>query len=397
MDVMATQLRAIASFGDDPEKVEVVLPPGDVREMLSQVATKPQFQIYGMGLRYSYPSDVFAGLPAWPANTLVEAALPYCFHLPNGIQLEVRLPGVRVASVVLRKVWTDLAENSSEADFYATDRITYHNPTQFQTPTFPEKPELGPVPRCRGVNIERDRDTSGIYRYTRAHIFFDTDYPPTIADNQGEFARAEEEVVACALRVVNRLIDVYRLRTASDYIQRLPGIHTTDLFFRAHNIGSHGASFGQGIRSAIMNRSENEIREIAELLASGAELPVPDLLMLDAEASLESNRYTLAVVHAFQALELFLEEFLRGRLAAAGFDAQGELDAVWRTKERLRDLVRKATARSLLDDRDLWDEFCTVYDQTRNHLIHAARDLDAPRTRAAVDVCRKVINWLKSL
>jgi hypothetical protein len=397
MDVMAAQIRAIASFGDDPEKVEVVLPPGDVREMLSQVATKPQFQIYAMGFRYSYPSDVLASLPSWPANTLVEAALPYCFHLPTGIQLKVRLPGVRAASVVLRKVWTDLVESPSEADFYAADRITYHNPTSFQTPTFPEKPELGPVPRCAGVNIERDRDTSGVYRYTRARIFFDTDYPPTFADNQEEFARAEKAVVACALQVVNRLIDVYRLQTASDYIQRLPRIHTTDLFFRAHNVGSHGASFGHGIRSAIMNRSEQEIRGIAELLKSGAELPVPDLLLLDAEASLENNQYTLAVVHGFQALELFLEEFLRGRLAAAGLDAQSELDTVWRTKDRLRDLVRKATTRSLLDDRELWDEFCTVYDQTRNRLIHAARDLDTPRTRAAVDVCRKVINWLKSL
>jgi hypothetical protein len=397
MVVMAAQIRATACFGDDPEKVEVVLPTGDVREMLSQVATKPQFQIYGMGLRYSYPSDVVADLPPWPANTLVEAALPYCFHLPNGIHLEVGLPGAQAASIVLRKVWTAFVENPSEADFYAADRVTYHNPTTLQTPTFPETPELGPVPICKGVNIERDRDTSGTYRYTKARIFFDTDYPPTIAENQEEFGAAERTAIACALRVVNRLVDVYRLRTGSDYIQRLPGIHVTDLFFRAHNVGSHGASFGHGIRSAIMNRSENEIREIAELLASGAELPVPDLLMLDAEASLEGNRYTLAVVHAFQALDLFLEEFLRGRLAAAGFDAQSELDTVWRTKERLRDLVRKATTRSLLEERELWDEFCTVYDQTRNRLIHAARDLDAPRTRAAVNVCRTVISWLKSL
>lgn len=219
-----------------------------------------------------------------------------------------------------------------------------------------------------------------MYRYTKACIFFDTDCPPTITENQEDFVAAEKTAITSALRVVNRLVDVYRLRTGSDYIQRLPGIHVTDLFFRPHNVGSHGASFGHGIRSAIMNRSEIEIREIADLLASGTDLPIPDLLMLDAEASLENNQYTLAVVHVFQALELFLEEFLRGRLAATGSDAQIELDAVWRTKERLRDLVRKATGRS---------EFCTVYDQTRNRLIHAARDLDASRTRAAVNVCRK--------
>ena len=397
---MGAQIRALASFGDNPDKVEVVLPVGDVREMLAQLATKPQFQVYGMGIRYSYPDDVLAGLPAGPANTLVEVALPYCFNLPNDILLSVKAPGLQAAFVVLRKIWTELVENPSGADFYAADRVTYHNPTTLRTPTFPQKPELGPIPRCRGVNIERDRDTSGSYRYTKAQVFLNTDYPPTIADNQQEFQEAEGEVIACVLHVVNRLIDVYRLVTGSDYIQRVPAIHVTDLFFRSHNVGTHGASFGHGIRSAIMNRSENEMRGIAALLESGDELPVHDLLMLDAEASLESNRHILAVTHAFQALELFLEELLRQRLAASGLDArtvEGRLDTMWRTKERLRDLLREATGRSLLDERRLWEDFCTVYDQTRNKLIHAARDLDATKTRKAVQVCREVIQWLRSV
>ena len=33
-------MRAVASFGDDPEKIVVVLPPGDPQVMLADVATK---------------------------------------------------------------------------------------------------------------------------------------------------------------------------------------------------------------------------------------------------------------------------------------------------------------------------------------------------------------------
>lgn len=394
------RIRAVASFGDDPSKVEVVLPIGDVRQMLSEVSTKPQFQVYGMSLRYSYPEEVLATLPPMPANTLVEVALPFCFHLPNGIFLRVSPAGLPATVVALQKVWTVAATGSSTADYYATDRVTYHNPTNLQTPNFPQDPVMGPIAQCSGVNIERERDSTGTYRYTKVRIFFDTTYSATIKEDNEEFARAEKEVVMIALQVVNRLIDVYRLVTRSDYVQRVPAIHVTDLFLRQHNLGSHGASFGHGIRTAIMNRSEGEVQEIAKLLQSGDELPLHELLLLDAQASLEDNRFTLAVVHAFQALELYLEEFLRVRLAAKGFAetvVEDRLNSVWRTKERLKDILREATGHSLLEERPLWDDFCTVYDQTRNKLIHTARDLDTPRTRKAVQVCRDVIRWLETL
>jgi hypothetical protein len=87
-------IRAIASFGDDLSQVEVVLPIGDIRQMLCEVSTKPQFQVYGMSMCYSYPEEVLATLPPMPTNTLVEVALPFCFHLPNGISLRVGLAGL---------------------------------------------------------------------------------------------------------------------------------------------------------------------------------------------------------------------------------------------------------------------------------------------------------------
>jgi hypothetical protein len=394
------RIRAVASFGDDPSKVEVVLPIGDVRQMLSEVSTKPQFQVYGMSMRYSYPEEVLATLPPMPANTLVEVALPFCFHLPNGITLRVSHAGPPATIVALTKVWTSAATGSSTADYYATDRVTYHNSTTLRTPDFPQDPALGPIAQCSGVNVERERDATGMYRYTRARIFFDTTYPATIKEKDKEFSAAEKEVVMIALQVVNRLIDVYRLVTYSDYIQRLPAIHVTDLFFRQHNMGSHGASFGHGLRTAIMNRSEREMQEIAKLLRLGDELTLHEFLLLDAQASLEDNRFALAVIHAFQALELYLEEFLRARLVAKGLGeavVEAKLKSVWRTKERLTDLLQEATGHNLLEERRLWDDFCTVYDQIRNKLIHSAHDLDTTRTRKTVQVCRDVIRWVETL
>lgn len=394
------RIRAVASFGDDPERVEMSLPSGSVPEMLAQVAMKPQFQIYGMSVRYSYPEEELASRGRGPANTVVEVYLPYCLHLPNGITLNVASSASPAAFVVLAKTWTDLADGSSSADFYAIDRVTYHNPGSLQTPNFPEKPELGPEAKCRGVNIEWDRDTTGRFRYSRARVFFDTNYPVSIVSDQEQYSVAEKEVIAIALEVVNRVIDVYRVVTNSDYIQRLPALHVTDLYFAAHNIGSHGASFGHGVRGAVMNRSEQEILQTVALLQSGQDLPMHQLLLLDAEASLKSNRFTLSVIHAFQALELRLEELIRTRLLGRGLTpsaADARLDTVWRTKDRLKDLLKEATGRSLFEERTLWDQFCTVYNQTRNKLIHAAKEIDAPRSREAVDVCRAIVTWLDGI
>lgn len=42
--VRRTEMIAVASFGDDPTKVEVILPPGDPQIMLAQVGDRPTFR-----------------------------------------------------------------------------------------------------------------------------------------------------------------------------------------------------------------------------------------------------------------------------------------------------------------------------------------------------------------
>jgi hypothetical protein len=91
--VTSTETIATASFGDDPTRIEVILPPGDPQVMLAEVSTKPNFRIFGAAVSYSYPEEELKKRPIQPANTLIEMGVPYCFHVPVNAMFELRLDG----------------------------------------------------------------------------------------------------------------------------------------------------------------------------------------------------------------------------------------------------------------------------------------------------------------
>jgi hypothetical protein len=393
-------MRVVASFGDDPTKIEVILPPGDPQVMLADVATQPNYQLFGTAFSYSYPEEELAKRPAQPANTLIEIGAPYCFHVP--VNTMITLTDAKATGhLSFKKVWTDRAEGSSDADYFSPTHVLYHNKTNIKTPNFPTEPKLGPEPICTGTNVEALKDKTGLYRYSLVWIFLDTAYTRQMLTSETGGQSARSEVIARAVAALNRFIDIYRVVTNSAHIQRLASVHVRDIFFQEHNIGFHGASFGHGIGTAIMNCSGTELNEISRKAAVGEEIPPWDLLFLDAEASLETNAFTLAVVNAFQALELRLEDFLEKKMTTQGLavvDIEERLGRIWRTKERLKDLVPSLSGRRVIDDDPkLWDRFCWAYDDIRNKLIHAARDLDHDRTERAVSACRDVRRWLDGI
>jgi hypothetical protein len=394
------EMKATASFGDDPTKIEIILPLGDPQVMLAEVATKPNFELFGTAFSYSYPHDELAKRPPQPANTLIEIGAPYCFHVPANSIFLLKQSGA-TSHLVFKKVWTGRAEGSSQADYRSPTHVLYHNNTSIQTPNFPTEPKLGPEPICTGGNIEGLKDQTGLYRYSLIWVFFDTAYSREELASGAGAESARSEVITRSVDALNRFIDVYRVVTNSAYIQRLSSVHVRDIFFFEHNIGFHGASFGHGLGTAIMNRSDAELEAISRKTASGEEVLLWDLLFLDAEASLDTNAFTLAVVNAFQALELRLEGFLYKKMADQGLtasDIEERLGKIWRTKERLKDLVPSVTGHGLIDDDPkLWDRFCWAYDDIRNKLIHAARKLDYEKTERAVAACRDVNQWLNSI
>src|SRR3984893_13280483 len=103
-------------------------------------------------------------------------------------------------------------------------------------------------------------------------MFFDTAYMREALNSEAGGRSARSEVIARTVAALNRFIDIYRVVTGSAHIQRLSGVHVRDIFFQEHNIGFHGASFGHGIGTAIMNRSGAELNEIACKATTGAEI-----------------------------------------------------------------------------------------------------------------------------
>jgi hypothetical protein len=398
--VLQARIRAVASFGDDPTKIEIILPPGDPQVMLADVATRPDLQLFGTAFSYSYPEEELANRSTQPANTLIEVGVPYCYHVPINTMISLKDARATI-HLVLKKMWTVRAEGSSEADYFSPTHVLYHNKTSIRTPNFPSEPNLGPEPMCTGTNVEALKDLVGLYRYSLVWLFFDTGYTREALASEAGGRSARSEVIARTVAALNRFIDIYRVVTGSAHIQRLSSVHVRDIFFQEHNIGFHGASFGHGIGTAIMNRSGAELDEIASKAASGEEIPPWDLLFLDAEASLETNAFTLAVVNAFQALELRLEDFLETKMTAQGLsaaDIEERLGRIWRIKDRLKDLVPSLSGHRLIDDDSkLWDRFCWAYDDIRNKLIHAARDLDHDKTERAVSACRDIGRWLDAI
>lgn len=394
------EVRAVASFGDDPTKIEVILPLGDPQVMLAEVTTKPSLQLFGTAFSYSYPDEELAKRPVQPANTLIEMGTPYCFHVPLNAMFELKEAGA-TSHLVFKKVWTGRSEGSSSADYRSPTHVLYHNKPSIKTPNFPTEPGLGPEPVCTGVNVEAIKDRTGLYRYSLVWMFMDTAYTREILTSKAGAESARSAMIARAVVVLNRFIDVYRVVTNAAHIQRLSSVHVQDIFFQEHNIGFHGASFGHGIGTAVMNRPEAELEAISRKIANSEEIPPWDLLFLDAEASLDSNAFTLSVVNAFQALDLRLEDYLERRMAIQGLQAaeiEERLYRIWRTKERLKDLVPSLSGRRLIDDDPkLWDRFCWAYDDIRNKLIHAARDLDHDKTDRAMTACRDVSRWLDAI
>lgn len=238
-------MRAVASFGDDPTKIEVIFPPGDPQIMLAQVATKPNVQLFGTALSYSDPADELAKRSAQPASTLIEMGVPYCFHVPDNAMIELK-DGDQISHLVFKKVWTGRTEGSSDADYRSPTHVLYHNNTS---------------------------NRAGLYRYSLVRMFFNTAYAREMLTSKvgGETARGE--MIARAVAALNRFVDIYRVVTNNAHMQRLSSVYVRDIFMREHNIGFLGASFGRGIGTAVMNRSEAELVAIVRKAATGEEIP----------------------------------------------------------------------------------------------------------------------------
>ncbi len=375
-------------------------------ELLHQVRSKPEFTLYGLGVSSSYVDpprrEALLGF-----NTRVEVSLPYCLHVPSDRRFDVTYTdGVAQtrAAIVLRKVWTDLAEGSNEAEIVADDQLLYYGPFSLPTPTFPQRPELGPIPRFAGRNVEIAQDIHGTLRYSRARVFFDTDTANLPMGN----TEAEQEARATAIRAASRaaeriigyFLDVYRYVTKEVHVQRPPVMTVNEVYFQDCNHLHEGASVPSGIGSAVVNRSRAEIEQIATILANGTQ-PEPHILLLQsAQAALGRHETILAVVLAFQSLEMFIEKTLR-----AAYDTQGvppedvtkDLKEKYQAKDRLTGLSRKVLGGSIADDTVFWQEWLVSCNRKRNGVVHRGEGANETEAETVVRLCEQCMVRLEAL
>jgi HEPN domain-containing protein len=269
------------------------------------------------------------------------------------------------------------------------------------TPKVPVEFDDGWEQNFTGKNIERIKDQNGTFRYSALYIQFNKTVSASDIATQPNLDKTLTEVKEMSLSAVNRLIDNYRSVTRSGFVQRLGSLEINTIYFIDLNQGFYILSSGFGIETAAMNRSRDEIKKIEEMLEKGEKPELYDLLLLDAQTSFENKDLTLAVIQSFQALEIFLENLLYKLLLVRGdseTSALQYLDQHRRTKERLKDCLQELKNTTLYAvNRPLWDKWCTLYDKTRNEIVHKGKE---PTDREVADMLEantKVIEWLKTI
>ena len=373
--------------------------------LLNQVRAKPELILYGFRTLASYvdppPREALLG-----HNTLVEISIPYTLHLPNDMPFELTCPQAGRANLVLRKVWTTLAAGSNDAEIYADDQLLYYGPTQPLSPVTPQAPELGPWPHYTGRNIELGQDTHGVFRYTRIQTFFDLALAGIDGADADEAVRAArsralDRATKIAMRIVNYLLDVYRYVTGATHVERLHVMAVNCVYFADHNLVSEGHAVEGGVGSAIVNRSGREIRQIRAMLLAGTEPERHVLLTQSSRAALARGQLVLAVVVAFQALEILLETELRAAYTKRGLsevDITQKLKRFYKTKDRLTVLCPEVTGGlSVADDVTFWDLWLRDCNRKRNGIVHRNEGVTDSEALKVVELCEQCMARLSAL
>lgn len=367
------------------------------------VSPTPVSGIYKAHLSYQY-SEKDALKDFDFGNILVQAHLPYCLHIPHYYEMTVSIPEKNLeALVIFEKQWTSRAQEdgkkSDVVDFFAEDRSVYFKNSVILTPKVPFNPEEGWDSYFTGRNIEKMRDQNGAFRFTRLHIQFNMTIPEKLGKlGEKETEKLLKEVQDKALSVVNRVIDNYRDITNEIHVRRLGELKVNLVYFIPQDQGYYFLL--PNIETAMMNRSRKEIETVADRLSNGKKPDVYKLLLLNARNSFGIKDFTLAVVESFQALEVYLENYIFAESVKSGNteeQTKKTLETNWRTKERLNSVIKNLKNSALNEQGELWNKWCHNYDKTRNEVFHDGKEPDEKETEETLAVNEKVIDWISRL
>jgi hypothetical protein len=246
------------------------------------------------------------------------------------------------------------------------------------------RPELWIPPYY--YNCELERDERGTFRFTEVSILI----------KQIEWHNSIE-YLDIAIEIINRLIDVYRYVTKEYHVRRITAkdimAYSCSRSDKADFIYGYSAS---GIVPIREDFSETEHLEIKRLLKNNEQIPICDLMLLDAENFLELRDYRRTVIESIIAIEPWIEKFVEYKLAerrVSNIHIKDFLNVVTLAPQ-IKGLLKLLIEPEDLDYQ-LIDDLATI-NKIRNNIIHEGY-INVSRSDAekAINCTTKIISFIR--
>jgi len=236
-------------------------------------------------------------------------------------------------------------------------------------------------------NCELAKDERGLFRFTEVHIFI----------KQIERYNENIEYFYTALKIINRLSDVYRYVTKEYHIKR---ITEKDVMGYTSSIsGSSGFHYCYSTSGIIPTRediSQDKHREIKRLLKDNEQIPISDLLLLDALYFMELGDYRRTIIESMIAIEPWIEKFVGKKLAEREVSNNHREDFfhVVTLAPQIKGLLKLLVKPEEIDYQ-LIDNLAST-NSLRNKIIHEGF-VNASRSDAekAIDCTEKIISFIR--
>lgn len=347
-----------------------------------------QFRIDTTMLAFSLNAD----LPKSEFNTMLLLNIPYVFYLPDYFAINLNYPAE--CRIKFIKQWTERVKDSDRFDAVSEKRLYYRN-FNFKTPKLPLDVTNGPNINFTGKNIEKE-DNNGEYRYSTLLIELDTNFSvEELKDNK----LILEKIQLIVREIVVYLTRIYKYCSKSFNIRfRQPTL--LEIFFPQRNLGFYVID-GALIRDATVTLSKSEIDQFESLSESGFEPTLYEMLLMDSKSAFLNLEYKLAILEAFQSMDVFLEDFIRTSFKKKGIlDAEidRKLDQSWKTRDRIEKLVAEISGKGLSQiDGKLGSSWHCLYEDVRNAMIHKGYLPSKKETMKVININESVMQLIKSL
>jgi hypothetical protein len=237
-------------------------------------------------------------------------------------------------------------------------------------------------------NIEVRHDRLGTVAYTVVQILF-----PALVEDQ-------DDLVDQTHRVLNRLLDVYRVTTDEFFIDTLPKselltleVHTVTDQGAISPVAAHVERFGTALTIA---RSTPIPAEAKTFFANGLEMPMHRVLFLNARREQILENYRLSVVEAETAFEVLVDEvvsqFYKNQ-RQTNTEVSNKLKAG--LENLLKDHIPQCCGQPFIDS-DVHGAWNSDLYNLRNRVVHDGASVTGDQATKALDAGARALEWLTS-